>query len=79
MTGLWERIGSFQTQHKRAHDHQRAYGIMITTTVSERIIRLIVEKIIMSHMGIAYRVEHTAQGTRRTTVSVFWSVLSVRT
>jgi len=71
MTGLWERIGSFQTQHKRAHDHQRAYGIMITTTVSERNIRLIVEKIIMSHMGIAYRVEHTAQGTRRTTVSVF--------
>jgi len=42
-------------QHKRAHDHQRAYRIIITTAATARKIRLIVETIIASHTtGMTY-------------------------
>jgi len=34
LTSLWKRLGSFQTQHKRNHDHQRAYRIMITSAAT---------------------------------------------
>jgi len=63
LTGLWERFSSFQTQHKRAHDHQRMFRILITMAATERNIRLIAETIITSHTGTAYNVEHNAQGT----------------
>jgi len=31
---LSKRSGSFQTQHNRGHDHQRAYKIIITTAAT---------------------------------------------
>jgi len=37
-----ERFGSFQAQHNHAQNHQRAYGIMITTDATACNIRLIV-------------------------------------
>jgi len=52
-------------QHKRAHDHQRTFRIMITTAATARNIQLIAGTIITSHMGIAYQVEHNAQGSGR--------------
>jgi len=61
-----KRFDSFQTQHKRAHDHQRPYRIIITTVATACNNRLIVETIITSNTGIAaiaYDVEHNAQGT----------------
>ena len=36
---------------------------MITAAATARNIQLIVETIIASHTGIAYRVEHNAEGT----------------
>jgi len=63
LTGLCKRFGSFQTQHRRAHDHQLTFRITVTTAATERHIRLIVETIITSHTGIAHRVEHDTQGT----------------
>jgi len=47
----------------RAHDQQRTFRIMITAAATARSIRLIVETIIASHTGIAYHVEHDAEGT----------------
>ena len=43
-----------------------------------RNIRLTVEMIITSHTGIAYHFDVTLNACRRTTFSVYWSVLSVR-
>jgi len=64
LTGHLERFGSFQTQHWHAHDvYQRTFRIMITTAVTARNIRLIVETIIMSHTSIGYHVERNAQST----------------
>ena len=50
-------------QRKRAHDHQRTFRIIITSTATARNIRLMEGTIITSHTGIAYHVEHNAQGT----------------
>jgi len=36
---------------------------MIATAATERNIRLFVEKIIASYTGVAYHIEHNAQGT----------------
>jgi len=41
--GKMERFGSFQTQHKRVHDHQRARRVIIMTAVTACNIRLIVD------------------------------------
>jgi len=38
---------------------------MITSAATMRNIELIIETIIMSHMGISYYVEHNAQGTQQ--------------
>jgi len=40
------------------------FRILITTAAIVRNIRLMVDNIITSHMGIAYHVEHNAQGTQ---------------
>jgi len=42
--------------------YYNAYGIMITTTATTRTMQHIVETIITSHTGIAYHVEHIAEG-----------------
>jgi len=73
VTGLWERLGSFQTQHKSAHDHQRAYRR--TTATTARNIRLIVETIITSHTCIAFFVSNITLKAR--THTSYRSVLSV--
>jgi len=65
LTGLLKKFGSFQTQHKRAHDQQRMFRIMLTTAATVRNIRLIVETIIASHTDIACHFEHNAEGTPR--------------
>jgi len=46
-----------------AHDQQRMFSIMITVAATACNIRLIVETIIASHMGIADHVEHNPEGT----------------
>jgi len=51
-------------QQKSAHNHQRMFRILITTAAIVRNIRLMVDNIFTSHMGIAYHVEHNAQGTQ---------------
>jgi len=56
-------MDTFQAQHKRAHDHQRTFKIIITTAAIAPNIRLIAETIITSHTGIGYHVEQYAQGT----------------
>ena len=66
---------SVQTQHKCAHNHQRAYRIIITTAATAPNIPLIVQTIITSHTGIAYHVEYNAQGTLRN--HVFSLLISV--
>jgi len=48
--------------HNHANDQQGMYRYMITTATTAYNIWLIVETIIASHMGMAYHVEHTAQG-----------------
>ena len=63
LTGLKERFGSFQAQHKCAHDHQRTFRIMIISAATECNIRLIEGTILTSHTGIAYHVAHNAQRT----------------
>jgi len=62
LTGHQERFGSFQTQHKRAHNHQRTFRVIITAAVTARNIRLIAETIITSHTGILHHVEHKTEG-----------------
>jgi len=51
------------TQHMRDHDQQRTFWIIITAATTARNIRLIVEMIIASHMGISSHVVHNAEGT----------------
>ena len=64
-------------QYKSAHDHQRALRIMITMAATMRNIQLIIDMIIMPHTSVAFLTEWTLKAHRRTTVSVYWSVLSV--
>ena len=60
-----------------AHNQQWTFRIMITVA-NARNIRLIVETIITSYAGIAYHVKITLKARRCTTISPYWSVLSVR-
>jgi len=52
------KIDSFQMQHKRAHDYQQKFKIMITmAATASNITRLLYHT-----QGIAYHVEHNAYG-----------------
>jgi len=54
---------------------------MITTTATTRTMQHIVETIITSHTGIAYHVEHIAEGMppNHGFVSVYWAGLRKKT
>jgi len=77
--GLSERFANFQTQHKSAHDHQRTFRITITSAATARNIRLIVKTRLFRHTRAWHiTLSITIKARRHTTVSVHWSVLSVR-
>ena len=69
--GLSERFGSFQAQHKPAHDHQRTSGITITSAATARNIRLIVKTRLFRHTRAWHIMMNiTIKAHRHTTVSV---------
>ena len=57
LTGLYQWCGSFQTQQKRAHDHQWTFGIVKTTASNIWLVMDRIVTLITSHTGIACHVK----------------------
>ena len=64
-------------QHYDAHNHQRTFRIILATAATARNIQLIVETIIASLMDMAFTLNTMLKARRRSTISIYSSVLSV--
>jgi len=64
-------------QHYDAHNYQRTFRIILATAATARNIQLIVETIIASLMDMAFTLNTMLKARRRSTISIYSSVLSV--
>ena len=73
----FERFGSFQVQHKRAHDHQRAFRITTSAAIARHIRLIVKTRLFRDTRAWHITLNMTLKPRHHTTVSVCRSVLSV--